>query len=301
MATLLDRINHKRKARIITIEDPVEYLHTPILGVVDQRQVGIDAPSFNDALVSALRQDPDVIFVGESRDRNTIRTAITAAETGHLVFTTAHSGDAVGAIERLVMPVHRRGAAERAPATGDGAPRRRRAAPAPRGRLRCRRRGRPQADGRRRPKRRVAACEILVNTPAIAHCIATAQGRQIISFMESGRAFGMQKLEHDVARLLAAQKIYLGDGGDGQPEAKLERACVRHSTRIFHRACPPDSAAGFARRIRGKELVMAKVLVVYCSLSGNTKAAAEAVAEGARAAGAEVALKPAEEAQRRTC
>jgi twitching motility protein PilT len=206
MGTLIDRINHKRKVRVITIEDPVEYIHEPAMGVVDQRQVGMDAPSFNDALVCALRQDPDVIYFGESRDRDTIRTAMTAAETGHLVFTTVHAGDAVGAIERLVMTF----SMEEQPSVRQqlamvlravvvqhllhAAGSRESAEP-------------DRSDGRPAPKRRLPACEILINTPAIAHCIASGQGRQIASFMEAGRSFGMQKLEHDVTRLLAAQKI----------------------------------------------------------------------------------------------
>src|SRR5262249_44918145 len=96
------RINRTRRCHIVTIEDPIEYLHPPIEALVNQRQIGADASSFNDALVASLRQDPDVILVGEIRDLNTIRTAITAAETGHLVFTTVLGGDCVGAIERLV-------------------------------------------------------------------------------------------------------------------------------------------------------------------------------------------------------
>ncbi|HEX4149909.1 MAG TPA: ATPase, T2SS/T4P/T4SS family, partial [Pirellulales bacterium] len=102
LATLIDRINRTRRCHIVTIEDPIEYLHTPLLSLVNQRQVGLDTDSFNDALVASLRQDPDVILVGEIRDLATIRTAITAAETGHLVFTTVHAGDSVGTIERLV-------------------------------------------------------------------------------------------------------------------------------------------------------------------------------------------------------
>ena len=86
----------------MTIEDPIEYLHAPLMSLVNQRQVGLDTESFNEALVASLRQDPDVILVGEIRDLATIRTAITAAETGHLVFTTVHAGDWVGTIERLV-------------------------------------------------------------------------------------------------------------------------------------------------------------------------------------------------------
>ena len=102
LATLIDRINRTRRCHIVTIEDPIEYLHGPAQSLVNQRQVGIDTGSFNDALVASLRQDPDVILVGEIRDLATIRTAITAAETGHLVLTTVHAGDCVGAIERLV-------------------------------------------------------------------------------------------------------------------------------------------------------------------------------------------------------
>src|SRR6185436_11775256 len=99
---LLDRVNQTTKCHIITIEDPVEYIHTPARSLVNQRQVGRDCSDFNEALVASLRQDPDVILVGEIREINTIRTAITASETGHLVFTTVHAGDRVGVIERLV-------------------------------------------------------------------------------------------------------------------------------------------------------------------------------------------------------
>lgn len=106
LATLIDRINRTRPCHIITIEDPVEYLHTSDVALVDQREVGHDTESFNDALVASMRQDPDVILVGEIRDLNTIRTAITAAETGHLVFATVHSGDCISSIDRLVSVFH---------------------------------------------------------------------------------------------------------------------------------------------------------------------------------------------------
>ncbi|MEL6898887.1 MAG: PilT/PilU family type 4a pilus ATPase [Planctomycetota bacterium] len=102
LATLIDRINQTRSGHIITIEDPIEYLHASKQALVDQREVGQDTTSFNEALVAAMRQDPDVILVGEIRDLNTIRTAITAAETGHLVFATVHAGDCVGSIDRVV-------------------------------------------------------------------------------------------------------------------------------------------------------------------------------------------------------
>ncbi len=91
LATLLDKINRERHCHIITIEDPVEYVHNPQLAQVNQRELYTDVPDFNEALVASLRQDPDVILVGEIRELKTIRTAITAAETGHLVYTT-HDG-----------------------------------------------------------------------------------------------------------------------------------------------------------------------------------------------------------------
>ena len=102
LATMIDRINHSRDGHVITIEDPIEFIHKADRCFVHQRQIGRDARSFNDALVESLRQDPDVILVGEIRDLATVRTALRAAETGHLVFTTLHAGDCAGAIERLV-------------------------------------------------------------------------------------------------------------------------------------------------------------------------------------------------------
>ena len=102
LATLLDRINQTRQCHIVTIEDPIEYLHAPKQSLINQRQIGSDVGTFNDALVASLRQDPDVILVGEVRDLATIRTAIGPAETGHLVLTTVHASDCVGAIERLI-------------------------------------------------------------------------------------------------------------------------------------------------------------------------------------------------------
>ena len=102
LATLIDGINSTRECFIVTIEDPIEFEHKSCRALVNQRQVGRDALGFNEALVEAMRQDPDVILVGEMRDMETARTALRAAETGHLVFTTLHAGDCLGAIERLI-------------------------------------------------------------------------------------------------------------------------------------------------------------------------------------------------------
>ena len=189
LATLLDRINRTRPCHMVTIEDPIEYLHQTRKALVNQRQVGTDAPGFYEALVASLRQDPDVILVGEIRDLNTIRTAIVAAETGHLVFTTVHAGDCVGADRAAGGGLSRRRARRHPAAVGAGAAGDRR--PAPGGRRRHRptsgtRPSRPAATATERPvgplcRRRVAVVtsEVLMVNPAVANLIATAKSNQI--------------------------------------------------------------------------------------------------------------------------
>jgi twitching motility protein PilT len=193
LATLIHRINETRAGHIVTIEDPIEYLHKPLKSLVNQRQVGIDTASFNHALVASLRQDPDVILVGEIRELNTIRTAITASETGHLVFSTVHAGDTVGTVERLVsvFPADEQAGVRRQLSmvlraiiaqhlvVADG----------------------PAATTGKGKRRRVVASEILLNTPAVANLIATGKSNQIYSALETGATQGMQTLEHDLARL----------------------------------------------------------------------------------------------------
>lgn len=190
LATLLDQINRTRQGHIITIEDPVEFRHRSHRCLVNQRQVGRDAKSFNDALVEALRQDPDVVLVGEMRELGTIRTAITAAETGHLVFATLHAGDCAGAVERLisVFPAEEQEGVRRQlalvlrgifaqhllPAVSGG---------------------------------RVPACELLMNTTAVANLIATGRSMQIYSALETGFNQGMVSLDRSLAELLAAGRI----------------------------------------------------------------------------------------------
>jgi len=199
LATLLDRINQTRAGHIITIEDPIEYLHAPVRCVVNQRQVGLDAPSFNGALVDAMRQDPDVILVGEIRDLDTIRTGIIAAETGHLVFTTLHAGDCVGAVERLVAVF---------PSDEQEGIRRQlslvlRAIVAQHLLVAVKPDERHVAES----MPCVAASEILMVTPAVANLIATGKSAQIYSAMETGTSLGMQTLEQDLARLWNAGRI----------------------------------------------------------------------------------------------
>jgi len=190
LATLIDIINHKRDAHIITIEDPIEYIHKSDRCIVHQREVGRDAKGYNDALVEALRQDPDVILVGEVRELDTMRTALRAAETGHLVFTTLHAGDCVGAIERLVavFPPDEQNSARR--------------------QLSLVLRGvaaqhlLPRVEGGRVP-----ACELLVNTLACANHIATGHSAQIYSVMETGGNRGMVTLDQSLERLVCSGAI----------------------------------------------------------------------------------------------
>lgn len=187
LATMIDHINHRRCGHIITIEDPIEYVHRTDRCIVNQRQVGRDAKSFNDALVESLRQDPDVILVGEIRDLETIRTALRAAETGHLVFTTLHAGDCAGAIERLisVFPAEEQNSA--------------------RHQLALVLRGIFAQHLLPTPDRTVRhpACELLVNTTAVANLIATGRTAQIYSLIETGANSGMRTLDQSLAEMLA--------------------------------------------------------------------------------------------------
>ena len=192
LATMLDIINHRRDGHIITIEDPIEYIHKSDRCVVHQREVGRDAKGFNEALVEALRQDPDVILVGEVRELETMRTALRAAETGHLVFTTLHAGDCVGAIERLVavFPPDEQNSVRR--------------------QLSLVLRGvlaqhlLPREDGGRVP-----ACELLVNTMASANHIATGHSAQIYSVIETGGNYGMITLDQSLERLVRGGAVSL--------------------------------------------------------------------------------------------
>ncbi|MCE9610882.1 MAG: PilT/PilU family type 4a pilus ATPase [Chthoniobacter sp.] len=220
LATLLDHVNRTRRGHIITIEDPVEYLHAPVRCVVNQRQVGLDTPSFNDALVASLRQDPDVVLVGEIRDLDTIRTAITAAETGHLVFTTLHAGDGVGSIERLVsiFPSDEQEGIRRQLALVLRGIVAQRLLPA-------------ATNGH--AQRRVACSEILINTPAVANLVATGKSAQIYSAMETGASHGMQTLEQDLARLWVAGRIseVTAAAIARQPNVLRERAANLRATK----------------------------------------------------------------------
>jgi twitching motility protein PilT len=191
LASLIDVINANREEHIMTIEDPIEFLHSHKKCIVNQRELGSDAISFADALRSALRQDPDVILVGEMRDLETIGTAITAAETGHLVFATLHTQDTPQTIDRIidVFPSAQQGQI--------------------RAQLAVALQGimtqmlLPTADG----AGRCVASEILVPTPAVRNLIREGKSHQIYSVLQTGSAHGMQTMDASLAQLVRAGKI----------------------------------------------------------------------------------------------
>jgi twitching motility protein PilT len=191
LASLIDEINETREDHILTIEDPIEFLHSHKRCLVNQRELGSDATSFAAALRSALRQDPDVILVGEMRDLETISTALTAAETGHLVFATLHTQDAAQTIDRVVdvFPPHQQHQV--------------------RTQLSVALQGivtqtlLPTADG----SGRCLAAEVLVPTPAIRNLIREGKTHQIYSVLQTSSASGMQTMDASLAGLVRAGKI----------------------------------------------------------------------------------------------
>lgn len=191
LAAMIDHINKTRSDHIITIEDPIEYVYQGRCSLIHQREVGADVRSFASALRSALREDPDVILVGEMRDYETISAAVTAAETGHLVMSTLHTIGAAQTIDRII-DVCPAGAQNQI-----------------RGQLAAVLRGvitqqlLPLAVG----KGRCAATEILVGTDAVANLIREGKCYQIPSILQSGAALGMHSLNADLARLVSTGRI----------------------------------------------------------------------------------------------
>ncbi len=191
LASLLDLANRQRKEHIMTCEDPIEFLHRHQLSLVNQREVGEDTKSFKNALKHVLRQDPDIILVGEMRDLETIGVALTAAETGHLVYATLHTQDAAQTIDRMidVFPPHQQQQV------------RAQLAQSLQGVV-CQTLART-TDG----KGRVVACEILVATPAIRNLIREGKTHQIYSAMQAGAKFGMQTMDQHLADLVNKGRI----------------------------------------------------------------------------------------------
>ena len=185
LAALVDKINGERASHIITIEDPIEFTHKSKKSVIVQREVHYDTYSFSAALRSALRQDPDVVLIGEMRDLETIASAITIAETGHLVFATLHTNSAAQSIDRMidVFPPHQQ--------------------PQIRAQLSnilmaiCSQRLIPAIGGGR-----IAAAEILVATPAVRNIIREGKTHQLDAVIQTGAEYGMQSMDKTLVQLI---------------------------------------------------------------------------------------------------
>ncbi|MGQ0538312.1 MAG: type IV pilus twitching motility protein PilT [Gemmatimonadaceae bacterium] len=191
LAAMVDKINRERAGHIITVEDPIEFIHRHQNCIVNQREIGTDTKSFANALKYALREDPDVILVGEMRDLETIQAALTIAETGHLVFATLHTNSAAEAINRIidVFPSHQQSQVRAQLAfVLEGIV------------TQCLL---PKARGRGRS----LACEILVITPAIRALIRDDKVHQIYSLMQSGKKFGMQTLNDALYQLYVSREV----------------------------------------------------------------------------------------------
>ena len=195
LAAMIDKINKERKGHIITVEDPIEFIHRHQGCIVNQREVGTDTKSFQASLKYALRQDPDVILIGEMRDLETIQAALTISETGHLAFATLHTNSAAEAINRIidVFPSHQQSQV--------------------RAQLAFVLEGivtqvlLPKAKGRGR----AMAAEILVVTPAVRALIRDDKIHQIYSTMQSGKKFGMQTMNDALYGLYMNREVALDD------------------------------------------------------------------------------------------
>jgi len=213
LATMINYINENFDRHIITVEEPIEYYHSHKKSIINQRSVGVDVPSFSEALKRVLRMDPDVILVGEMRDLETIEAAVRAAETGHLVFSTVHTTSAAGTITRLidVFPVSQQEQIRIQLSSN---------LLAVLSQALC-----PLATG----KGRVAAYEFLVVTPAIANLIRENKTYRIDSSIQTGKKLGMQLLDEHLWQLYDIGKITLEEMLDKgrQPGALQDKAMAK--------------------------------------------------------------------------
>jgi len=191
LASLVDVVNSEKELHIMTVEDPIEFLHRHKRSMVNQREVGHDTHSFSEALKHVLRQDPDVILVGEMRDLETISTALTAAETGHLVFATLHTQDAPQTIDRIIdvfPPFQQQQVRVQLASSLQGV---------------VTQTLLPRADKRGR----VPSTEILVVTPAVRNLIREAKIHQVYTTMQAGGKFGMQTMDQNLVDLVRKSLI----------------------------------------------------------------------------------------------
>ena len=213
LATMINYINENLDRHIITIEDPIEYYHTHKKSVVNQREVGVDVPSFSEALRRVLRMDPDVILVGELRDLETIESAVRAAETGHLVFSTLHTTSAAGTITRIidVFPIDQQEQIRIQLSSN---------LLAVLSQALC-----PLATG----KGRIAAYEFMVVTPAISNLIRENKSYRIDSSIQTGKRLGMQLLDEHLWHFYDIGKITLQEMLDKarQPGTLQDKATAK--------------------------------------------------------------------------
>ncbi len=191
LAALIDQVNKNRECHVITLEDPIEFLHRHNKSMVNQREVGLDTVSYRDALRAALREDPDVILVGEMRDFETMSVAITAAETGHLILSTLHTSSAADTVDRVidVFPPHQQQQVRIQFSNVLTA-------------VVCQQLI-PKADG----SGRVAAFEVLLANPAIRNLIREGKSHQLLSVIQTNRKEGMISMDESIMQLYEAGKI----------------------------------------------------------------------------------------------
>ena len=226
LASIVDRINVTRSLHVLTIEDPIEYLHEHKMSAVTQREIGLDSPSFARALRSALREDPDVLLLGEMRDTESIQTALTMAETGHLVFSTLHTNDAAQAVDRMidVFPDWRQDQIRVQLAASLGAI--------------IAQRLLPKVGGGR-----VAAFEVLVATHPVRNLVREGKSNQLLNIMATNQGEGMQTLEVNLAALISAGTITYEDALEVSVHPKeLDRALNRSMQLAAEQAAGARSA-----------------------------------------------------------
>lgn len=198
LAAMIDHINKTRDVHILTLEDPIEYLHKHDISVVNQREIGIDSDTYANALRAALRQDPDVILIGEMRDLETISVAVTAAETGHLVLSTLHTTGAVSTVDRIidVFPTDQQQQIRiQLSAVLQGVLSQ-------------------QLIKRSDKQGRVAAIEVLISNPAIKNHIREGKTHQIMTVMQTGKRQGMVSMDSAILELYRNQIITYEEAQD---------------------------------------------------------------------------------------
>jgi twitching motility protein PilT len=234
LAALVNYVNRTRTEHIITIEDPVEFVHEDIESLINQREIGQDTHSFANSLKSALREDPDVILIGEMRDLETIEMAITSAETGHLVFGTLHTTDAVQTVDRIidVFPVHQQQqirlqmASNLIGVVSQTLLKRK--------------------DG----KSRIAAYEVMACTNAVRSLIREAKTHQIASQITVGSRYGMQTLNQALAEMCAQEVVTRPDAIDKSSHPEELAPMIDEAIREFKKK--QEEAAKEAERARSR-------------------------------------------------